>query len=502
MSKSGHNELAERIRARLTLVFVNGTMTLHDGTVVDSRQLTNDEWVARAAGKALTASREWWDVVSSLALPTLRTGEFILVVGPRTIARAAVDGEPKRVSLTRVLGGSTGKFYVKRSGMNENLPEGYAAVAELRAGGGSMGQIGVHCDRGEAVWRFFDGNDYYLRVVASVLGPRVVVDTTGAFLEGAYGMTDIGTLALERKLPIATSPQVLILPDTPEMRGRANRLESGVIEARATSAMPPKYDETYRRDHRDHLRLAVSHAQCGVTGFFREGRWGDPANLEAARQFLQQRFDLRVGLWDLALNPALAVAVLEPEATLPAPTSSIGVPPREHERARRAADRAISRKGAGHRAEMDVVAALRPTLISAGWRVRDGNLSFPLTRPMSNWPNSPKFPLVELRFTVTKNSASVVAWQWFYNQLDITSFVDGRRDAFEAVAPLPGGRRDHCVVPLWNMSKGWAAPHVDWDAIAQELAVRSGQWRTLLAEFVEHCEAVRRKRFTKKSDEL
>ncbi len=108
----------------------------------------------------------------------------------------------------------------------------------------------------------------------------------------------------------------------------------------------------------------------------------------------------------------------------------------------------------------------------------------------------------------------VFAWHWGYNTFDINAYVDGRREAFDAVSVLPSrgayparyarlstkfhkpgdivydeGRfiDDTRSVPLWSVEKGWADLDTDWEQIGKEIAVRTGPWVKLLADAVSEC---------------
>jgi hypothetical protein len=108
-------------------------------------------------------------------------------------------------------------------------------------------------------------------------------------------------------------PHLIVVPDTARMRDRVRDLLAGrldpfpipradVLEAlkAAMADEVPPYDPPA-----DFLRFPVVRAECSVSGVLREGQWGDAAGLEAARMLLLSRFDLKLGLWDLALNPVL-----------------------------------------------------------------------------------------------------------------------------------------------------------------------------------------------------
>ena len=57
-----------------------------------------------------------------------------------------------------------------------------------------------------------------------------------------------------------------------------------------------------------------------MTGVLKNGTWIDPAPLDAARSLLQVRYDLKLGIWDLATNHTLRATLLK-ETPVPAPPS-------------------------------------------------------------------------------------------------------------------------------------------------------------------------------------
>jgi hypothetical protein len=256
---------------------------------------------------------------------------------------------------------------------------------------------------------------------------------------------------------------------------------------------------TIRRTPRnpdDFLRLSVLRAECNVSGVLREGRWGDGADLEAARMLLLTRFDLKLGLWDLALNPVLRSTVLDPSPPTTAPGTPIEATVPARERARRDAEKATVKRDAARRGVQEVIDALRKELRSAGWRIDDrGELIRPLTEPLSPWPDAPKGPLVVLRAEVAKHVVRVLVWHWLYNDLDLNGFVESRWEAFEAVGGLPPATRAPASVTLWSADAGWGGTDADWQDIGRAIAGRTAQWEALLAAFVTSCRDVRRARF-------
>jgi hypothetical protein len=368
-----------------------------------------------------------------------------------------------------------------RSGIGESLPTGYR-------------NVGVRFDDPAPRWCFVDGSEYYLRLVANHLGACVLIDTTGEL----PFLGTRGTLSIEYCAPSAC-PQMFVVPDTARMRDRIDAFLAGrpretqEVDTRAASA---PYVPGAPRDPADFLRFPVARAECNVSGLLRAGQWEDSAGLEAARMLLLKRFDLKLGLWDLALNPVLRSTVLDPLPVRRAPKEPVQAPPHARKRAGREAEKATARREAVQRAVGEVTAALHQELASLGWSVNDrGRLCLPLTEPLSNWPGAPEHPLVLLTIEVNKISVRVLVWHWFYNDLNINVFIEKRRKAFEAVALLPPSTKCRSSMPLWTASTGWGDADADWSSTAKTIAEHTKRWVGLLADFVASCRKVRRARF-------
>jgi hypothetical protein len=238
-----------------------------------------------------------------------------------------------------------------------------------------------------------------------------------------------------------------------------------------------------------------------VSGLVRDGRWDDAAGLEAARLLLLTRFDLKVGLWDLATNPILRAAALDTIPTRVVPPDLMDAPPQARRRAAKGAADALTRKLTAKRAVTIVVAALQPGLAAAGWNVDEGDtesLVRPLTRSFAYWPGSKSCPLVYLRLDVMKTATRVVACHCMPTEIDITTFVNERRGAFEAVAPLPSRSMER-VYPnslhLWKSDSGWGDPHSDWQSTARIIAKNTRPWVALLADLVVACRKIHLAKF-------
>ena len=286
-----------------TVVFIGGRMTLADGSALDSRQPTKDAATSRAVQRALADSEKWWSVVTSIVLPTLdpMPGAFALVSGARTAARATADGELRRVSLKRVLRGGVGEVSFMRSALRAPLPHDFRRVGTLRSRQGDhMGSLGVCSGAAAGRWNFAKGTDFYLGLVADQLGAHVVVDATGTFVRSAYGPLQVGSLSFEfEDRSSARAPELVVLPDTGEMRSLVQRLLDGsgaVAEGAMADGGASLRGAPTARDAQAFLRFVVAGADCSITALLRDGEWQDPADLEAGRVLLLHRYDLKLVL--------------------------------------------------------------------------------------------------------------------------------------------------------------------------------------------------------------
>ncbi len=481
------------------IVLVGGRMTLADGAVLDSRQPARKREDAQVLQRALTATEQWWSVVSSIVTPTLAdpTGGSALVVGARSIRRATPDGDVRRSLLRKHLAGPVGLLSVVRSA---SLADGYQLVAKL-----DDDVLGIRATYPTPRWSMVDGEDHYLAMLVNHVGARIVVDQNGEALSSVGGAIDSLGRALSHVVP-AKPPQLVIAPDTEFIRARVDALHAGrrpdgiALFAEAAEAPP--------RTAGAALHLPVATGDCSVSGWFLDGRWEDAGELEAARLLLMSRFDLRLGLWDLALNPILRATVLDATPVQPSPTEAMSVPAQAREHAQRGAEKAASKKEGVRRTLLrlrDEVARVSASRTPASrprfaWEVDEFNrLILPFTEPLSNWPGASEYPLVMLRLEMNKTSMRVVAWSGGLGaELDLTAYVEERRAAFEAVAPLPvrldqpGAERLSFWLATYEV--GWGSAGADWADIAQSIAERSAQWEVLLAEFIKICCDVRSKR--------
>jgi hypothetical protein len=483
-----------------TIVLIGGQLTLTDGSVVDSRQSVADEKTAHALQAALTGCTEWWSAVSSIVDPTLDDSEggFAAVLGRRSTVRTALDGETHRAGLRKLLRGGVGSVSVMRSGINGPLPTDYQILARLRElpRGFDMGSVGVRFGDQTSRWCLIDGGEYYFRLVANRIGARVIVDATGelaAFTESGFYTERISIEYCAPSMP----PHLLVVPDTARTRNRIDALLAGRPRPVSEVREPAPYVPGAPRDPADFLRFPVARAECSISGLLRAGKWGDAAGLEAARMLLLRRFDLKLGLWDLALDSVLRSTVLESQPIQSFPEEAVQSPAYAWKQAERKAEKATARRETAARAVSQVVAALQHQLKEFGWRVDNaGRLCLPLTESLSNGPGAPEHPLVTLRIEVNKTSVRIIVWQSSYNDLDISDFIEKRREAFQAVAALPASGKNRSSQPLWSANIGWGTADADWSGTAKAIAQRTKQWVTLLADFVDACRKIQQKRST------
>ena len=438
-----------------TIVLVGGLLTLEDGSEVDSLQRTTDAATARAVHKALIGAAEWWSAVVSVVIPTLDDGQGgFALADVATIARVSPDGRTRRLRFPRYPRPLGGEDYIHNSRtLDEARKRARAARKKTGVGAG-------HTSVPDHSWP-----------------PRVRIRTT---------------LDLAWAVRASAGTQLLILPDTIQVRERVRALlDPGGADVGAAVERVP-WDDPGR-----HLRLPTNRARCRVSGLVLAGQWCDPSGLEAARQLVLARFDLRVGLWDLALNPVLRATVLDSApSSLPIPEAPAEAP-------------AVARRRAAQEVG-GVAGALFATLDATGWKLNGSILQHPIVG-RGDERRAEQHPHPHLRLLVDPHRLRILAWHSHFNRFDINAFVVARRADFDGIAALPIRRRispasartlakfrkpgdvvyeadrllaDTRWVLLWVADKGWSDLDADWSAIAAPIAERTSRWVALLADAV------------------
>ena len=303
---------------------MGGTFTADTGEQLDSRQPFAEDPRSKIARTALAGSELWWLVTASLVLPLLDAqgdDSFAIASGAKSVVTPRPDGTVKRRRLATVLPGG-----VRPSNSNGRWMVTYGA----------------------GLWRELD--------------TRVLIDTSSLYWQNAFALEDYAEFEQRwRKhedliiVGVHTHADALYL----------NGYTEWVADGRPKQAGGPGLPRTHSATDGLHAVLPVE-AEFGVTGVVQNGTWVDPAPLEAARALLQARFDLRLGIWDLATNDTLRSTLLKetPVAAAPTTPAQETVGAQERTAAWRAKRTKIQKRV---EARHQVIAERLPALDACGW---------------------------------------------------------------------------------------------------------------------------------------
>jgi hypothetical protein len=460
------------------ILLIGGRMTVDDGTSIDSRQAVEGDPSSRVTHASLATSLLWWITAASVIGPVLDSapGEaFALVLGGRSVTELRPDGTLRRTSLRSFLPGGTGNTEVKLA--REPLPGRFLLLPDAYYNG----NLGLDPGEPGKRWRFYTGNEYFLRHAGTAIGPSVIIDISRSLMDG----TQITGKHLEdlQETRLFDSGMVLVLPHTHRAEALVNayhaRLASRWYGPMHASDWDPQAPP-------DPVRYAVPvpvHADFAITGLSAGGAWRDPADLEAARALLQARYDLKIGIWDLAGNPVLRRTLLHPAPVTAAPPQAAAVPPSAARRAHQKVT-AITSEQAAMRAALDQVAAHLGPLHRQGWRTQQpGSLRLGLTKEFPRW-DGPE-PLVWLHLTISKRQAEITAFALQYNHPDINidQYIKERSQALNRIAAPGQFAPDDRWTVLWREQDGWDDPAA-WPDRVSQIAARAEQWKQ---EFHELC---------------
>ena len=254
----------------LSIILVGGVFTTEDGATVDR----GSPWRATALVRSSTARCRGLTCGGRRCAPCRPIaqdagGGYALVDGPHQVFDLASDGGIKRVSL-----------------------------ADLLAVGSS-----------EAHWRFPYDERPNVASIRDVYGDAAaLVDVAQAGKSGAEVLSSFSAR-------VRWNPSlVLVVPHTHALGEFFGHVALAGQERRPRPpTATPTVPATSLGREPDPLNYAASvpvHAQFKVTGLIKDGAWQDPSGLEAARELLQARYDLTLGIWDLAPNPTLRTTLL------------------------------------------------------------------------------------------------------------------------------------------------------------------------------------------------
>ena len=329
----------------------------------------------------------------------------------------------------------------------------------------------------------FLNHDYYLGFAGPELGVAVLIDTaTPIPMEPRY--LDACVVGLRQRL--FDDMIVVVLPHTygtdMVVRRHVARVE---LEHEIVPTEEPKpYDPSVPPDPLGYTRPVVIEASFQVTGLVRHNSWTDPSDLEAARALLAARYDLKLGIWDLAQNPTLRQTLLQSVPQPQAPEETAPVAPTAMARAKREVDKTMVKRSAQAAGLAAVMRRLEP-LRQAGWTSQPGrpeSLWLALTEAHPMYPGDEPWPLVYLILRIAKRTCDVSLGIRQYNQIDLLDYVGRRGELFEAIASPAESLLERRPWPtLWKESGGWM-DEVDWEGRAAGLRGRAGRWIEALGE--------------------
>lgn len=477
-------------------------MTVDDGASFDSRQQMGGDENSEVTLRSLATSLLWWRTTISLVMPILASaGEytFALVVGQRSVVELRQDGTLHRTSLRSVLPGGTTQVEIIRTRIGETLPDGYEQAKVLRVewSGADLGTVGFKRGDPAKRWQFLNGNEYYMTQAGPGMGPAVIVDTTPWALPHGYRAHHLATLEESR---LFTDDIVLVTPHTfsadQYFRAYVDWVKNGRLADPSVEWAEPsnEWDPNARPDPVHYATPVPITADFGVTGLIVNAHWEEPSDLEAARSLLEARYDLKIGIWDLASNPTLRTTLLDVAPVLPPPPVATAVPTGASKRAESKVDAKMAVRSAERQALAAVSDQLEP-LRAAGWIPRASRerwlFRLPLTEPISRWTGDDPFPLVQLELFVGKRSSTVSVFTIMYNQVSLPAYVQARQDELVRIASAgacPLGT--DLPIALWKSTGGWD-DDVDWIARAQSLAHSTPHWVDVFSDLCAECRRVR-----------
>ena len=471
-----------------------------DGTAFDTRQKIDGDENSEVTLRSLATSPLWWRTTISVVVPILEgAGEdaFALVIGQRSVIELRQDGSTRRTSLRSLLPGGTSRVEIVRSAMGKPVPDGYEEVAVLRNWDqADMRTVGVKRGQTGQRWRFLEGNEYYLAQAGPTIAPSVVVDTTPWMFVKNHPAAAFSGLEASR---LFAPDAVLVTPHTHSADRYFKTYLRWVKKDRppdrwnAVTQLAQSWDPDARPDPVHYATPVPISADFSITGLVVAAQWQDPADLEAARALLEARYDLKLGIWDLASNPTLRRTLLDASPVLPAPRVEVLIP----QGAERRAEARVDAKVHAKEVERTSLAAITRRLVplkELGWARRAekqrGLLQLPLTEPMQRWTEDEPFPLVLLALDINKRGTEVTGFTIMYNQVDLVAYVEERRSVLEDIAAPAECKLGAGWTSLWRAPGGWG-DDIDWEERARLLASLTPRWVEALSALVEQCRRVR-----------
>lgn len=340
-----------------TIILIGGEITLDSGAHVDSRRpLKGDDWDFTLR-TALGGSEAFWHKAKALSDIIIDEHDspdaWALAWVNKTIKRPKADGTFTRVRTVKYLDDA-----------DQLLDSSKPEVS----------------DRIDARYRIIP---YFLRFadVAALTPPAVFV---GAFHTTYEDGTDIVGLAPLSHVLSRWPKTTLVLPHTPLIERKAGDL----VDLHRSGAQPPDLDKagwvgsalTTNPTEAERFMAAyeataeiraadpyIIEHDLGITFWVDHGQIKEAADLDAALNFVMSRYDLDIGLWDLARDPVLRMSLLDPEEQQPVAQTPAEVP---QELVEAATERITERRAAQQaekEARQDLHDLLWPRLQELGW---------------------------------------------------------------------------------------------------------------------------------------
>jgi hypothetical protein len=424
---------------------VGGVFTTEDGATVDSRQPMAGDPTNQVAYRSLVRSHLWWATTRSLVDPIVKSSPafYCLVDGPHQVFDLASDGGIKRVSLSDLL---------------------------------SVGTPESHWRFPHDEWRADKSQEDIYREAAAL------VDTSQAARDG-------GTMLSHFKALLRWNPAlVMVVPHTHTLQEFFGRVAMSGQGEEAWDAYASEHPRTPERSGRDpdpldYTNAVPVRAEFKITGLIRNGSWEDPSDLEAARTLLAARYDLNIGIWDLASNPTLRASLLDVVPVRPPPPVQVEVPAAAQARAKSKLDKEL--------ANWNQWASRLQPLIDAGWeRRRGGGVSFSLAlcEPLQG----PRAAL-HLWLALSKTQTTVrlqCELQEVYLDEGLQRYLVLRRRIFDEIASPNACDLEATTPAIWVAPGGTATESVDWTARGQAIAAATPKWLKGFSELVAECRRI------------
>jgi hypothetical protein len=339
-----------------TIVLVGGEMVLDSGERLDSRQpIARDKWDL-ALRSALSSSERWWDVARSLAEVILKEDDqrspaaWALVWAPRTLRHQDPNGSIRRVRIRSVLPNAVSLMEVWRSD--------------------TRGSARIDASRTTARYRVLE---YPLRY-ADLSASR----PPGVFIGAHPTEWDLyGALAPFADVLTRWPSIPMVLPHTPLIETTVVQLQrwftSGRPHPRHRSEEAERLAEDYvaSKATLTNYNPTVVDAQFQITLFLDQGRPASAADLNAAFELVLSRYDLNIGLWDLARDAGLRESLLTPKHVHAAPSSAAPMPEAVRASAERSRRVRANRQQVETEQRRSLHPSLWPLLQQRGWRTWD-----------------------------------------------------------------------------------------------------------------------------------